>query len=85
MFYIVYYIIASPVLTTIQIYKWNKNRKWRKNVKVGDYCFFKNVFGIKMYGYVATLSNDAKSVRVESIGFVSCTYRWHNIDHLSIV
>lgn len=39
----IYYVLISP----ITIYRWKKAKDWRKNAKVGDKCYFKNMLGTK--------------------------------------
>ena len=82
---LIFYVIASPVLVPLEIYKWSKNKKWRKNVKVGDECFFINLLQKRSYGKVTAISEDKVKARVERKDFGSSSSGWYEIDGLRIV
>jgi hypothetical protein len=82
---IVYYLVASPVLIPLEIYKWSKNRKWRKNVNVDDKCFYINIMGTRSYGKVTAISEDKLKARVERREHGSYSSGWYEIDGLRVV
>ncbi len=65
-FDLVYYIIASPVIVPVSIYKWHRNKVWRKNVKVGDRCFFINGLSKRTYGEVTGLSGNRAGLKMNN-------------------
>ena len=82
---VIYYIVSSPVLIPFGIYKCSKNRKWRKNIKVGDRCFFINSIEERSYGDVTAISDDKLRARVEMKDFGSRSVGWYEIDCLMII
>lgn len=76
--------LPVPVLIPLEIHKWSKNRNWRKNVKVGDRCFFINLLEKRSYGNVAAISEDKLKARVERKNFGSSSSGWYEIDSLRV-
>ena len=68
-FNVIFYIVASPVLIPLEIWKYYQNHKWRKNIKVGDECFFINFFGAQQNGVIKEVDKENKTAR-----FIACIY-----------
>lgn len=85
LFNIIFYIIASPFFIPFEIYKWYKNKKWRKNIKVGDRCFYINFLEKRSYGYVADISENKLKARIERKSLMGSSSDWHQINDLKIV
>ena len=79
------YIIVSPVLAPLELYRWSKNTQWRKVVKVNDRCFFVNALNKRSYGEIKAISDDGLRVRIERQDMGSKSSGWHDIKYLKIV
>lgn len=75
----VYYIICSPYLIPRHFYRRHVNREWRKNVKVGDRCYFYNILGTRSYFTIERISEDGKKVLCSTGGVAM----WNDIKDLA--
>ncbi len=62
---IIFYILASPYLIPLGIIRYNINRRWRKNVKAGDVCYFINKHNDKQRCVILGIADSKKTARVE--------------------
>ncbi len=84
---IIFYILASPYLIPLGIIRYNINRRWRKNVKAGDVCYFINKHNDKQRCVILGIADSKKTARVEySSGANGWLYTTHKkIIHLKKV
>jgi hypothetical protein len=59
-----------------------ENYSWRKNVKVGDNCYFHNIGGGITDCKVKQVSDDKKKVLCEHSTANSSSCGWHDVAHL---
>lgn len=76
-------VVFSWLCTKLLIYTWN--RKWRKNISVGDQCYFINIRGKKSEGKVEAISNDRKMARVKIKAGLGYSIGWHDVETLKVV
>lgn len=61
------------------------NKKWRKNIKVVDKCFFVNILGTKTSSVIKDIAPTGL-VHIEStLGMRSIAYQWMEPEKLRIV
>jgi hypothetical protein len=82
---VLYYLITFPVTLPLFIYKRNRNKKWRADIKIGDKCYFINMADEKSYGVVQDLSEDKLKARLEIKYHGSTMSNWYEIERLNII
>lgn len=78
----IYYIIASPVLIPTEIYKWQVNKKWRKNIKEDCDCFITLALSGKTRATILALSNDKQKAFIRYHVGMFTTSQWVEVKRL---
>jgi hypothetical protein len=80
---LVYYIIISPVYLPYKLHKYYNTKKWRRNPKVGDKCYFINMFGSKTIGYIDRIDNGKVLFKTKSLN--SSSSQWIEVSELNAI
>jgi len=70
--------IIKYICCKIRIYKkYKKTLKWRKNPKLGDYCYTKGIYSVGFYGTIASFNKKMALVHTPANKFI-----WLDISEL---
>ena len=78
------------ILYTVKSMYTNRiNRRWRKSSKIGDRCFFINLFNGRSYGFITAYNEDLDTVCLEQRTDGLRTGKkeasgWYNLENLRI-
>jgi F0F1-type ATP synthase membrane subunit a len=81
----IYYIIASPVIIPTEIYKWQVNKKWRKNIKADSDCFITLALSGKTKVHIVAISADKSKAFIRFHVSMYTTSQWVEIKRLYII
>ena len=80
-----YGVAMAPFFVPLMVYRWNKNRYWRKTVQVGDVCFYTNLAGGKTFGKIGAIHLDRSKVRIDRETGGGISSGWHDLNSLSVL
>ena len=63
------------------LFKKYKNKKWRKEAKVDDKCYFINVFNTKTWGWIDRIENEKVLFKTKNLD--SSSSQWIDIGELN--